>query len=231
MKYQKRSLTFLATLALSTAAFAQASTAAATDPVPNAPGAAPAATAPAGVTKIAIIMFQPAVAQTNEGQRDFSELQKKFQPKQSQLKSQSDEIDSLKKSLQTAGANLSDQERAQRLKTIDEKEKALQRAGEDAQNDFQSEMQDTYQRLAEKVYGVVQAYAQQNGYSLVIDGSSQSSSLIYAVPSIDITSAIVQAYNAKSGVPAPAAPAPGSVAPTRTTPAARPATSTPRPKQ
>ena len=56
--------------------------------------------------KIAIIAFQQAVAATNEGQRNFAQLRTKFEPKQAALKAQSDEIDSLKKQLQDAGANV-----------------------------------------------------------------------------------------------------------------------------
>ena len=45
-----------------------------------------AAAAPAGPAKIAVIAFQAAVAQTNEGQRNFADLQKKFGPKREQLR-------------------------------------------------------------------------------------------------------------------------------------------------
>jgi outer membrane protein len=45
---------------------------------------APAAAAPAGPAKIAVIAFQVAVAQTNEGQRNFADLQKKYEPKRQQ---------------------------------------------------------------------------------------------------------------------------------------------------
>ncbi len=38
------------------------------------------AAAPAGPTKIAVIAFQAAVGQTNEFQRNFADLQKKFTP-------------------------------------------------------------------------------------------------------------------------------------------------------
>ncbi len=176
---------------------------------------APSATS-AGVTKVAVINFQGAVGQTNEGQRNFSELQKKFDPKRAQLKAQSDEIDSLEKQLQTAGDKLSDTERASRLKTIDDKKKVLQRSGEDASNDFQQEMQQTYQQLAEKVYGTLQSYAEQNGYTVVLDAaaSQQAPIVLWANKSTDITAAVIQAYNAKSGVPAPAAGVPSAPAPT-----------------
>jgi len=163
--------------------------------------AAPAA--PAGPTKIAIVAFQAAVAQTNEGQRNFADLQKKYDPKRQQLKGLSDEIDSLKKQLQAQGDKLSDAERATRAKTIDDKEKQLQRSAEDAQNDMNQEMQELYNNLASKVYDVMAAFAQQQNYTLVLDIGQQQSPVLYATPTIDISKALVEAYNAKSGVPAP----------------------------
>lgn len=227
--HMKRSFTIvcLLTAGLGVSALAQSSSAATTDPAPNAPSTS---AAPAGGTKIAVIMFQPAVMQTNEGQRNFADLQKKYEPKRTQLKSMSDEIDSLKKQLQNAGANLSDTERQNRLKSIDDKEKSFQRLGEDTQNDFQQDLQATYNQVAEKVYTVLQAYAQQNGYSVVIDGSSQQSPVLWASEATNITAAVIQAYNQKSGVPAPAGVT-GAATPSAPAPhVTRPAT-TPAPKQ
>ncbi|MFP5203851.1 MAG: OmpH family outer membrane protein, partial [Acidobacteriota bacterium] len=57
------------------------------------------AAAPAGPTKVAVIAFQAAVAQTNEFQRNYADLEKKFEPKRQQLKTESDEIDNLTKQL------------------------------------------------------------------------------------------------------------------------------------
>jgi outer membrane protein len=186
--------------------------------------AAAAATAdapPTGTTKVAVINFQAAVFQTNEGRRNIAELQKKFDPKRAQLKAQADEIDTLKKQLQASGDKLNDTERETRTRAIDEKEKTLQRDGEDASNDYDSEMQQTYQQLAEKVYGVVQSYATQNGYGVVLDATpSQQQSLptvLWAAQGTDITKAVIDAYNVKSGVPAPAPEVPS--APTSHAPA------------
>jgi len=208
--------------------------AAAQVPAAPAPASTPAAaaaavpTAPAGPPKIAVIAFQLAVAQTNEGQRDFADLQKKYDPKRQQLKGLSDEVDNLKKQLQAQGDKLSDAERNSRAKTIDEKEKQLQRSAEDAQNDFQQEMQEMYQGLASKVFDVLNSYAQQQGYTLVLDVSEQQNPVLYATDSTNITKPIIDAYNVKSGVPAPPPPAPGSApAPTSTRPSAPSATKPP----
>ncbi len=209
----KLSLSFvciLATALVSSASFAQSSAAAAPTP-------AATASAPAGSPKIGIIMFQAAVAQTNEGKRDFEEIEKKYQPKQTELKQRADEIDTLKKQLQAQSATLNDTDRALKLKAIDDKEKSLQRDGEDAQNDFQQDIQQTYAQLAQKVDGSLQAYAAQNGYTLVLDASQQTSPLLYATQGSDITEAVIAAYNVKSGIaaPPPSAPTPAATTPRR----------------
>jgi outer membrane protein len=188
-------------------------------PTPADSTAAVPAASPAGPPKIAIISFQQAVGATNEGQRGMAQLRTKFEPKQQQLKAQSDEIDSLKKQLQDAGANLSEPERDSRLRTIDEKQKSLQRSAEDAQNEASGAMNDMFQQLAQKVYAVLDTFAAQNKFTLVLDVSAQQTPVLWANGTPDITKAVVDAYNAKSGVPPQ--PASGAAAP------ARPSSSTP----
>ena len=195
------------------------------------PTAAPVAAIPA---KVAVIAFQAAVAQTNEGQRNFADVQKKFEPKRAQLKAQNDEIETLKKQLQAQGDKLSPAESASRTKTVDEKTKQLQRSAEDAQNDFQTEVQDMYNTLASKVFEVVDSYAKQQGYTLVLDASQQQSPILWASEATNITAPVIAEYNAKSGVPAPpagppSAPAPQGAAPRPAAPH-KPAATTPAPK-
>ncbi|HUX44763.1 MAG TPA: OmpH family outer membrane protein [Terracidiphilus sp.] len=169
--------------------------------------------AAASSAKIAVIAFQTAVARTNEFQRNYADLQKKFDPKRDQLKSMSAEIDTLKKQLQAQSATLSDAERASRARVIDEKQKDMQRTAQDAQSDFQQQLQDTFNGVATKVATVVTDYAKEHNYSLVLDFSEQHSPVLYASPSNDITKTIVEAYNTKSGIPAPPVAAPAPKAP------------------
>ena len=178
--------------------------------------AAPAqpAAEPAGPAKIAVIAFQAAVAQTNEGQRNFADLQKKYQPKEAGLKTQSDEIETLTKQLQTQGATLSDAAKASQARTIDEKKKKLEREAQDLRDTGGQEMQEMMSALASKVYDVLSSYAQQHGYTLVLDVAQQQTPVLYATESTNITKAVIEAYNVKSGVPAPpAAPAAAAPAP------------------
>lgn len=169
----------------------------------------PAAAATAA-PKVAVIAFQSAVMATNEFQRDAGDLNKKFEPQRNQLKGLSDEVESLTKQLQTGGDKLSDTERTSKAKQIEDKKKQAQRILEDSQNDYQQQMQETFGKVAQKVDELLLSYAKDQGYTLVIDASEQQQQLptvLYAAQSADITKAIVEAYNTKSGVPAPAAPA------------------------
>ncbi len=177
-----------------------------------------ATSAPAAAPKVAVIEFQAAVTSTNEFQRDFGDLQKKFEPQRTQLKALGDEVDSLTKQLQTQADKLSDAERASKAKTIDDKKKQAQRVAEDAQNDYQSAMQETFGKVASKVDELLNTYAKDQGFTLVIDATEQQQqppTVLYAAPSSNITKAIVDAYNVKSGVPAPppSAPAPAATSP------------------
>jgi outer membrane protein len=87
-------------------------------------------------------------------------------------------------------------------------------------------------RLMQKMVPVIDKYAKENGFGLLIDASNPQSPLVWAAPSVDVSKAIVDAYNAQSGVaPPPSAPsgaaksAPGATTrPATTTPAAKPAT-------
>jgi outer membrane protein len=211
----KRSLALIVMLASGMVLGAAAQT-------PATPAVAPAAaTQP---TKIAVIAFQIAVAQTNEGQRDFADLEKKFQPRQDHLKALSEEVDNLTKQLQAQGATLSDAQRSEKATAIDTKKKQLDRDAEDARTDFQQQMNDIYQTLASKVYDSMQAYAEQQGFTLILDVSEQQSPVLFASQNTNITKAVIDAYNVKSGVPAPPPQPAATGTPSAPAPAAKPAT-------
>jgi outer membrane protein len=212
----KRTIATVAALASCLALNAAAQTSAATE-------AAPTTSAPSGPAKIAIVVFQQAVAQTNDFQRRFADLQKKYDPKRQQIQTLNTEIASLQKELQAQSATLSDAQRATKAKQLDDKQKELKRTGEDAQGDFQQDMQQTFAAVAGKVSETLDAYAKEHGYTLVLDGGNQQVPVVlYANQSTDITKAVIDAYNTKSGIPAPehpaAASAPSAPAPLGTTP-------------
>jgi Skp family chaperone for outer membrane proteins len=181
---------------------------------------APAAVAPqSGPSKVAFIYFQPALASTNEGKRALEALQKKYEPEQTHLKALNDEIENLKKQLQNDGPKLSQSEGASRQQTIDTKDKQLQLEAQDASTREQSDLQDTFAKIADKVGKVMVDYAQKQGFTAIMDMSGQQTTVLWYTQGADITQAVIEAYNASTpSITAPAAPAAAPMTPRSTTP-------------
>ena len=224
-----------AVLALSLSAFGQAGNADST--LPAAPSATPpagaAATpepAPTGTSRIGTINIEQAIFASNEGQRDFEQLSKKLEPKQTELKKLNDEVDSLKKQLSTGGDKLSDDARANLVKQIEQKQKSLERSVQDARDDAQSQQNEIAQRILQKMAPVIVNYASTTGFGMIVDTSNPwpQGPVLWAAPSVDITKAVVDAYNLKSGVPAPAKPTPPPAKPAASAPAKPQATTPPK---
>jgi outer membrane protein len=196
----------------------------------GAPPAAPSAstaTAPANTiatgtgSKLGTINIEQAVIGSNEGQRDFAALQKKLEPKQNELKAQNDELEQLQKQLQTQGDKLNEEARATLVKQIETKKKSLERAGQDFQEDAQNQQKEAFQRILAKMAPVIVKHAQDNGFSMIVDTSNPwpQSPILWYGEGGDITKAVVDVYNAQSGVPAPA-PAAATPKPAAARPAA-----------
>jgi outer membrane protein len=214
---------------------------------PTPGGAAPAAsptatsTTASGGGKVGTIDMQGAIAATNEGARDFEALNKKFEPRRTELQNLSTEIENLQKQLNTQGDKMNEEARANLVKSIETKKKNLQRSMEDAQTEYQQQGSEIAQRLVQKLAPVIEKYVKANGYGLLLDSGGQwpQGPIVMTSVQMDITKAIVDAYNAQSGVAPPAsasAPRPSGTAaskPAGTTaiPATKPAPSTTKPQQ
>jgi outer membrane protein len=213
-----RTLTLLsvlgAGLAFSPALLAQA-------PAATAPAAAPAPVAPQAIpAKIAIINYEQVVVATNEGQVAAQTVQKKYEPKRLELEKLAADVETLKGNLQKAGATLTDEARATQLRAIDTKEKTLNRDYQEMNDSGNADMQEALGKIAQKLNPLMLSYVQQNGFTILLDNSSQQSNVMWAVESTNISRAVLDAYNKQSGV---AAPAPQAPRPASTTPKATPA--------
>ncbi len=198
---------------------------AASDPATKPAAPAVSTTVPGGGTKLGTINIQEAVIGTNEGQRDFAALQKKFEPKQNELKGQNDELESLQKQLQTQGDKLNEEARANLVKQIETKKKSLDRSVQDFQEDVQNQQKEAFQRILQKIAPLIIKQAQDGGFAMIVDTSNPwpQSPILWADPPIDITKNVVDTYNAQSGIPAPA-PTGAAAKPPAPKPATKPAT-------
>jgi outer membrane protein len=179
--------------------------AAAAPALPSAPSAADTAAPAITGTKVGAINIEGAIFGSNEGRRDIEALQKKFEPKNTELKTQNEELDGLKKQLSTQEDKLSADAVADLKKRIEGKQKSFDRSMQDAQEEFGSGQQDIASRILQKMAPLIIKYAQENGFGMIIDTSKPwpQSPVLMAGQGVDITKTVVDAYNVQSGVAAP----------------------------
>jgi outer membrane protein len=216
-KFLRNFLAVAVVLAIS--AVAQTSSA-----TPSGPAAAPANPAPAAPTastgtKVGAINIEGAIFTSNEGRRDMEVLSKKFEPKNAELKSQNDELDGLKKQLTTQQDKLNEDALATLKKQIESKQKLFDRSYQDFQEEVGNQQQEIAGRILQKMAPMIVKYAQDNGFGMIIDTSKPwpQGPVLLAGEGVDITKPVVDAYNAQSGVAAPAA---GAAKPATARPAA-----------
>lgn len=213
-------------LRLSLAAAALITISALAQTTPDAPSSAAAATKPAASsapattvatgtgTKVGTININEAIIGSNEGRRDMETLSKKFEPKQTELKAQNDELESLKKQLSTQGDKLNEDAAANLKRQIETKQKSFDRSYQDFQEEAGNQQQEIAGRVLQKMAPLIVKYAQENGFGVIVDTSKAwpQSPVLWWAEAVDITKPIVDAYNVQSGVPAPA-PAGGAAKP------------------
>lgn len=171
------------------------------------PSPAPAAGPPP--TKIGIIYAAEAIATTKEGQQAIDQLQKTVvQPKK-------DALDKLQAQIQAnttklrSGAQLMSLDAQKKLQAdIDADTKTFNRQTEDAQTEVEEQQGKIMQELGTKMMTVLQKYAVDGGYAVILDVSNQQQgSVIWAAAEVNITQDIVKLYDDKYPLSAAAAPA------------------------
>ncbi len=196
------------------------------------PATSPATTTtPSTGTKVGTINIQEAIFGSNEGQRELQTLQKKLEPKQTELKGQNDELESMKKQLSTQQDKLNEEALAGLKKQIETKQKTFDRAVQDFQEEGGNQQQDIATKILQKMAPMIVKYSQDNGFGIIVDTSKPwpQSNVLWWGEAVDITRPVVEAYNVQSGVAAPpqtgATPKPAAPKPAGTgAGAAKPAT-------
>jgi len=183
-------------------------------------------------TKVGVIQVQEAILSTKEGQKAATELQDKFKGRRADLEKKQNDISSLQDQLKKGGATMSDEAKASRMRDIDSKTTILKRDSEDFDTDLQEEEGKLMQQLGGKMMKVIEKFATDNGFAVILDVSNPQTSVLWRATAVDITADIIALYDKANTGAAAAAPAkttaPAATAPASGAPARAPAT-TPAP--
>jgi outer membrane protein len=179
----------------------------------------------AAPTKVGIINIQAAIVNTKDGQAAVKALEEKSAPKKKQIEGLQAEITALRDKLNKMSSVGSEDEKRKLMGEIDAKTKSFNRQVEDAQADLDQEQGRVLNELGGRMLAVLDKYAKDNGFSIILDVSQQNTPVLFAANNIDVTKEVVDLYdkNAPGAAAAPATPAatkPSTIAPSSTKPAA-----------
>jgi len=180
---------------LSTAALAQ---------TPASPGSAAAG-------KVGVIAIRQAIGGTAEGKLAQAELQSKLAPRQTEIENLNKQINDLQQRLTSSNGKLSPEEENRLRQQGQRLAQRLDRMNTEYQEDANAALGDITERIGRKMVDVLDRYARENGFVVVLDSSAQNTPILYASTQIDVTQDIVrlydQAYPVKAGATTPAKPA------------------------
>ena len=185
----KKSTFVLPALALTTALLAHAQTAAS--------------------TKVGIIQLQQAILSTKDGQKAVNELRTRFEPKRTELEKKQANIAAMQEQLRKGSATMSEDAKNKLVRDIDQGTKSLNRDTEDAQAEVEQAESKIMQELGGRIMAVVDKYAKDNGFGLILDVSNPQAPVVFAASSIDITREVIDLYdkNAPAATSSAAPPA------------------------
>jgi len=208
--------------------FAQLPSPAPAQPAPQVQALAPAAPRPFPAdAKYAFVNIQRIAAESGEGKSATTKVQALNQQKVIELNEKNKQLQAAQQKFEASATVMSDLARAQLQKDIERMQIDIQRFTEDAQQDvqgLQTQLQDEFQR---RLTPIINQVASEKGLHLLF--SMVDSGLVWADPGLDITTEVIQRFDAATKTAgAPAAPAPKPAAPAAA-PAPKPAAA-PAPK-
>jgi outer membrane protein len=125
-------------------------------------------------TKVGIINIQAAIIGTRDGQAAAKELEAKSAPKKKELEKLQTEIQGMREKLNRMGSVGSEDQKQALMRDIDTRTKSFNRQVEDAQAELDQEQGRVLNELGGKLLAVLDKYAKDNGYAVILDVSQQN---------------------------------------------------------
>ncbi len=153
--------------------------------------------------KIAVVDIQTAVSKSAEIIKAQDEMNAQFKPRQDKINLLASEIQALQTQLQNANGKLTDAQVADIQANGSKKQRELQYAQDDLQNDVNNFKTEILQKTSVKMNEVIKKVAEAKGLDMVVDTQTTH----FFKPALDITDEVVAAYNKAYPVAGAAAPA------------------------
>jgi len=163
--------------------------------------------------KVGVVDYGRLVEESPQAKVALEAIRTEFTPRQREIQQQEQALKAKEDKLEKDAATMAPEQRSRAEKDLRDGARDLQRRKGEVQDDFNARRNEEMSRLQRTLIEEVRNYAKAQSFDLVIaDG------VIYSVPTLDITPAILSSLQARApkpaagGSPAPAAPKPATPA-------------------
>ena len=162
--------------------------------------------------KIGFVNYTRLMQESPQGKAVQDKLRTEFASRQRELNDQQQQLKSKQAQLDRDSATMSADQRTSAQQELQDGQRQLQEKASEYQDDMNTRQNQEMSALQKVLVEQVQAYAQAQGYDLVI-----SDGVIYSTSQFDITPGVLAALQAKGGAAGakPAAPAATPAKPTK----------------
>ncbi len=170
-----------------------------------APPPAPVLPFPEGA-KIAFVVLQRVVAESNDGKQASAKVQALQQRKVAELNERQKAAQALQEKLDKSGAVMSEAARVDLTKQVERAQVDMQRATQDAQAEVQELQQQLQEEFQRRIAPIIEVVGKERGLYYIFNGPD--SGLVWADAALDITADVVKKFDAAMKAAPPAAPKP-----------------------
>ena len=142
--------------------------------------------------RVAVVDMQRALNECDAGKKAKDQVRGKFEKAQGELKKEREDLDKARDDFEKKSILMKEDDRRDKERELENRTLDFKRKYEDMQRDLKRTDAELTSGIVEQLYGIVNDYGKQQGYTLVLEASS---GLLYADKALDITDAIVKIHN------------------------------------
>ncbi len=149
--------------------------------------------------RVGVLDPQTVIEKSKAGSRALAALKEHAQARETVMKNDQKELESLQEELKAAESNskLSEEEQKRKQERFAQKYQAWQKQGQDFQNELGQKQKDLVQEYMKKIEEATSAVAARHGFDVVIDKGSENTLkiVLYNRDGLDLTNEVVKEFD------------------------------------
>jgi outer membrane protein len=147
--------------------------------------------------RVGVIDPQTVIEKSKAGSRALAALKEHAQARETVMKNDQKELESLQEELKAGESNLKEEEQKRKQERFAQKFQAWQKQGQEFQNELAQKQKDLVQEYMKKIEEATSAVASRHGFDVVIDKGSENTLkiVLFNRDGLDLTSEVVKEFD------------------------------------